>query len=102
MTRAGSVHSMPPLRTSVPERPRRPPTSQERADELLMRWRLARAAGIPADRRHGGRSMKDQSLSLFAAALLVFVGISIGLAATDALDDAIVRNCIVRSIRWLN
>lgn len=29
----------------------RPPTSQERADELLMRWRLARVAGIPADRR---------------------------------------------------
>jgi hypothetical protein len=43
--------------------------------------------------------MKDQSLSLFAAALLVFVGISIGLVATDALDDAIVRTCIVRSIR---
>jgi hypothetical protein len=31
--------------------PPRSPTSQERADELLMRWRLARAAGIPADRR---------------------------------------------------
>jgi hypothetical protein len=27
------------------------PTPQERADELLMRWRLARVAGIPADRR---------------------------------------------------
>jgi hypothetical protein len=31
--------------------PPRPPTPQERADELLMRWRLARAAGIPTDRR---------------------------------------------------
>jgi hypothetical protein len=29
----------------------RVPTSQERADELLMRWRLERAAGIPAERR---------------------------------------------------
>jgi hypothetical protein len=33
--------------TSAP----RPPTPQERADELLQRWRLARTAGIPADRR---------------------------------------------------
>jgi hypothetical protein len=31
--------------------PPRSPASQERADELLMCWRLARAAGIPADRR---------------------------------------------------
>jgi hypothetical protein len=30
---------------------RAPPTPQERADELLMQWRLARAAGIPAERR---------------------------------------------------
>jgi hypothetical protein len=30
---------------------RRPPTPQEGADELLLRWRLARAAGIAADRR---------------------------------------------------
>jgi hypothetical protein len=38
--------------TTVPTGPPpRPPTPQERADELLMRWRLARAAGIPADRR---------------------------------------------------
>jgi hypothetical protein len=28
--------------------PLRLPTAQERADELLLRWRLARAAGIPA------------------------------------------------------
>jgi hypothetical protein len=29
----------------------RPPTPQERADDLLMRWRLARAAGVhPAKR----------------------------------------------------
>jgi hypothetical protein len=31
--------------------PPQPPTSQERGDELLMRWRLARAAGVPADLR---------------------------------------------------
>jgi hypothetical protein len=40
--------------TSVPAsrgRPPQSPTSQERANELLMRWRLARAAGIPDDRR---------------------------------------------------
>jgi hypothetical protein len=47
MTPADSVHSTPPLNTSAP----RPPTRQERADELLQRWRLARVAGIPADRR---------------------------------------------------
>ncbi len=29
----------------------RVPTPQERADELLQRWRLARVAGIPVDRR---------------------------------------------------
>jgi hypothetical protein len=51
MARADRVHSTPPLSTSVPERPPRSPTPQERADDLLMRWRLARAAGIPADRR---------------------------------------------------
>jgi len=33
------------------DRPPRLPTPQEHADELLMRWRLARAAGIPTDRR---------------------------------------------------
>jgi hypothetical protein len=59
MTRADRVHSTPPLSTSVPERPPRSPTSQERADDLLIRWRLARAAGVPADRRldaEGARS----------------------------------------------
>ncbi len=34
---------------SIPARAApRPPSSQERADELLQRWRLARAAGVPA------------------------------------------------------
>jgi hypothetical protein len=51
MARADRVHSTPPPRTSLPERPPRSPTSPQRADELLMRWRLARAAGTPADRR---------------------------------------------------
>ncbi len=37
-----------------PALPPRIPTSQERADELLMRWRLARVAGIPTDRRLEG------------------------------------------------
>jgi hypothetical protein len=32
------------------------PTPQERADDLLQRWRLARAAGIPANRRLEERS----------------------------------------------
>jgi hypothetical protein len=45
MTPADSVHSTPPLNTSAPRTP------QERANELLQRWHLARAAGIPADRR---------------------------------------------------
>jgi hypothetical protein len=27
--------------------PPRPPTPQERADELLMRWRLGRSLGLP-------------------------------------------------------
>jgi hypothetical protein len=43
--------------------------------------------------------MKSEALSLFGAALLVFIGITIGAVATDALDDAILRSCIVRSIR---
>jgi hypothetical protein len=47
MAKADSVHSTPRTNTSAP----RPPTPQERADELLQRWRLARAAGIPAYRR---------------------------------------------------
>jgi hypothetical protein len=34
----------------------RVPTPQERADELLQRWRLARAAGIPVNRRLEERS----------------------------------------------
>ena len=37
--------------------------------------------------------------SLFAAAILIFIGITIGAVATDALDDAIIRACIVRGIR---
>lgn len=37
--------------------------------------------------------------SFFAAAILVFIGIAIEMVATDALDDAIIRNCVVRSIR---
>ena len=56
MTQADSVHSTPPTNLSLtdprrPASPPRAPTPQERADELLMRWRLARAAGIPAERR---------------------------------------------------
>ncbi len=44
MAKANGVHSTPGVNTPAP----RPPTPQERADELLQRWRLARAAGIPA------------------------------------------------------
>jgi hypothetical protein len=44
MAKANGVLSTQPLNTHAP----RPPTPQERADELLQRWRLARAAGIPA------------------------------------------------------
>jgi hypothetical protein len=51
MTQADRVHSTPPPNTSASEQPPRLPTSQERADELLIRWRLARAAGVPAHRR---------------------------------------------------
>jgi len=64
MTRAESVHSTPPTNAPIaddpvhaatetyrPALPPRVPTAQERADGLLRRWRLARAAGIPADRR---------------------------------------------------
>jgi hypothetical protein len=47
MTQADSVHSTPPTNTSAP----RPPTSQERADDLLRRYRLARVAGVPAAAR---------------------------------------------------
>jgi hypothetical protein len=36
--------------TPAPAAPR-VPTPQERADELLQRWRLARVAGIPAHKR---------------------------------------------------
>jgi hypothetical protein len=50
MTQADRVFT-PPIRTSASDQPTLPPripTPQERADELLQRWRLARAAGIPA------------------------------------------------------
>jgi len=47
MAKADGVHSTPPSNTPAP----RPPTPQERADELLIRWRLARAAGVPTERR---------------------------------------------------
>jgi hypothetical protein len=36
------------------------PTSQERADELLRRWRLARAAGIPV--MAAGRELTPQDV----------------------------------------
>jgi hypothetical protein len=49
MTQADSVLSTPPTNTSaIDYSPPRVPTSQERADELLRRWRLARVAGVPA------------------------------------------------------
>ena len=51
MTEATRLYSRPPTNTSAIDAPPRPPTSQERGDNLLMRWRLERAAGIPADRR---------------------------------------------------
>ena len=53
MAKADCVHSTPPVSTPIADQtnPPRAPTPQERADELLMRWRLARAAGIPADKR---------------------------------------------------
>jgi hypothetical protein len=53
MAKATRVHSTPPINTPIPDDPAPPraPTPQQRADELLMRWRLARAAGIPAERR---------------------------------------------------
>jgi hypothetical protein len=47
MSQAISTHSTPAPRL---------PTPQERADELLQRWRLARVAGIPANRRLEERS----------------------------------------------
>jgi hypothetical protein len=54
MPTADSVLSTPPTDASAIDHPimlaPRVPSSQERADELLQRWRLARAAGIPADR----------------------------------------------------
>ena len=49
MTQADSVLSTPPINTSkIDHPPPRVSTSQERADDLLRRWRLARAAGVPA------------------------------------------------------
>ena len=38
-------------------------------------------------------------MSFFAAAILIFIGITVGAVATDALDDAIIRSCIVRGVR---
>jgi hypothetical protein len=48
MTQADSVHSTPRTNTPIADHPNppRPPTSQERGDELLRRWRLARAAAL--------------------------------------------------------
>lgn len=43
--------------------------------------------------------MRHDTLPLVAAFLLVFVGIVIGAVAVDALDDAIVRGCIVRALQ---
>jgi hypothetical protein len=52
MTQADRMLSMPPTSTSAINHPMmfppRAPTSQERADELLRRWRLARVAGVTA------------------------------------------------------
>jgi hypothetical protein len=47
MIEADRVFSTPPLSTPTDSPPPRLPTAQERADELLMRWRLERAAGLP-------------------------------------------------------
>jgi hypothetical protein len=47
MDQADRVHSTPPLSTSASERPPRLPSPQEKADDLLQRWRLWRAAGVP-------------------------------------------------------
>jgi hypothetical protein len=53
MTQADCVHSTPPTSTpTIPKPiPPRDPASQERADELLRRYRLARVAGVPAAAR---------------------------------------------------
>jgi hypothetical protein len=54
MAQADRVYITPPLSTSASDQPTFPPripTSQERGDELLQRWRLARAACVPAERR---------------------------------------------------
>jgi hypothetical protein len=49
MAQATACHSTPPTPASaIDHPPPRVPTSQERADELLRRWRLARVAGVPA------------------------------------------------------
>jgi hypothetical protein len=52
MIKADCVHSTPRTNTPIADHPNppRPLTSQERSDQLVMRWRLARAAGIPADK----------------------------------------------------
>jgi hypothetical protein len=57
MTQAVACISTPPLtaskyarrRTRAAFRAIATPTSQERADELLLRWRLARVAGLRLD-----------------------------------------------------
>jgi hypothetical protein len=53
MTQADSVLSTPPINTPIPDDsvPPRAPTPPAGADLLLLRGRLARAAGIPAERR---------------------------------------------------
>jgi hypothetical protein len=49
MAQADRVYITPPINTPIIDHPPpRVPTSQERADELLRRWRLARVVGIPA------------------------------------------------------
>ena len=48
----------------IAQRFHRAPTPQERGDELLMQWRLARAAGIPATNRldrEGRRRVQDRA-----------------------------------------
>jgi hypothetical protein len=92
-----------PKPTPIEMPPPRVPTPQELADNLLMRWRVCpgrwRSRRSPS--RHGGSAMKGASEtgSFFVAAILIFIGITLGAVATDALDDAIIRACIVRGIR---
>jgi hypothetical protein len=64
MTQADSVLSTPPTNTSAIDHPYpRVPTSQERADDLLRRWRLARAtAGISAAHRLANRELDPRDV----------------------------------------